>query len=363
MIFITNEPEGINAEILDSLETKQRIWRSFNLWNINQKFAEFSCSELSSESRARSATSIVKEVLEAHGKESLGRYMADLAQIETGVQKINPELRDHVSHSVYTFFLGLYFKSKLPQIKIRRPLSWKLAAFLHDIGYPVEHYTRLIGEYLNSVNSLKMGIINNIQLSRVPYSINIKNLEKLVSGRNAFELIKSRLEKWDLTVDIKEIYYRKMSDGIVDHGILSALVVLNIVDALFFHNNPHNLKKHDWDGPIDWSINWFYRDNLDAASAIAVHNLPLNKLGSRISFEKAPLLYLLLLCDSLQIWDRYSPKKLACGPNSIKMEFKENKIICNLKLPDEEFQEVKNDVGRLQSSQIELELIQEGIAK
>jgi len=286
--------------------------------------------------------------------------MRRLAEIEIGVQKFNPKLRDHVNHSVYVFFLGLYLESNLEKIIKGNPLCWKLAAFLHDIGYPIELFSRSTGEYLDEVNSLRMEIIqkNKQKLGTPTHSLQIKDFENLISGKNAFELINNRLADWGVSVDLKRIYEARMKKGIVDHGILSSLIVLNIIDTLYTKYNPDNLETPVIREDLDWSISYFKRDILDAVSAIAAHNLTSDDLKSPIIFEKAPMLHLLSLCDSLQIWNRFSPELQVYPPDALDFKFEENQVTCSLALSDKDFKLVQDGVNRLQSNQIILQLKQ-----
>jgi len=347
--------EGINLDIFNSLKNNQKTWECFSLGPLDHRLAEFF-----SEPQPDRAIPIIRNILQKHGKDRLAEYAVRLAEIEIGVQKFNPRLRDHVNHSVYVFFLGLFLKNNIGQIKVK-PLSWKLAALLHDISYPIELFSRSIGEYLESVHSLKTEITQNVTptQSKMPaHSILLKDFESLVSGKNAFELINTRLADWNLKLDLKSVYNRKMEGGIVDHGILSALVVLNVIDAWYFKYNPNALEESVIHDNLDWSRKYFHYDILDAASAIAVHNLTLDELKTEICFEKAPLLFVLLFCDSLQIWNRNSPELQVYGPTSIKLGFKENQILCGIDLSGEDFDKVRKDVERLGSKRFNIILQQ-----
>lgn len=347
--------EGINAKILNNLKNNQALWRRYSLDPIARDVTKFFPKP-----KPNLAVSIIGKVLQKHGKDVFAEYMRRLAKIEIGVQKFNPRLRDHVNHSVYTFFLGLYFESNLKKIRIGSPLSWKLAAFLHDIGYPIELFSSSTREYLDKVHSLRTDIIqkNRHKIKAPTYSLYIRDFENLISGNNAFELINSRLSDWGISVDLKQVYEGKMKKGMVDHGILSSLMVLNIIDALYVRYNPDGLEAPVVRENLDWSMSYFKHDILDAVSAIAAHNLTLDDLKSPVISEKTPTLYFLSLCDSLQVWNRFSPELQVYSPNSIDFKFEKNRVSCSLALSDKDFQRTQDDVSRLQSGRINLQITQ-----
>jgi len=225
--------QGVNARIAEALEENRSLQRRYGLESMIANL-----EELLSEPSPTKAVSIIRRILKKHGKDIFGDYMARLAEIETAIQRFNPGLRDHVNHSVYVFLLGLLLETNFSLIKVRRALTWKLATFLHDVGYPIELFSRSTGDYLGQVHSLRNEIVEDSRYTAPTHSIDIENLENLASGRNAFELMNSRLAKWGLCVDLKQIYEKKMKRGVVDHGILSSIVVLNIIDALYYRYNP-----------------------------------------------------------------------------------------------------------------------------
>lgn len=345
--------KGVNAEIFSTLANNRTLRRQLSLDPVINRLTMFL-----SEPRVDLALSIIEEILRRHGKDVLAEYMKRLAQIEIGVQKFNPRLRDHVNHSVYVFFLGLHLGSRLERIREIKPLTWKLASFLHDVGYPIELFSTSTGEYLKKVHSLRINILQrNLQkLSAPTHMLHIRDFENLVSGKNAFELMSDRLKDWDISIDLKQIYEEKMKKGIIDHGILSSLIVLNIIDALYFKYNPQCLETRKVRENLDWSMKYFKHDILDAVSAIAAHNLTLGDLKSPIVLEKTPTLYFLALCDSLQVWNRFSPKLQVYTADSLHFEFEGNQVLCTLAVSQSDFDRVQNEISRLQSKQVILKL-------
>jgi len=52
---------------------------------------------------------------------------------------------------------------------------------------------------------------------------------------------------------------------------------------------------------LDWPIDFFDKDILDAIPSMSIHNLTLKELGGKLALEKAPLPFLLVLSDALQL--------------------------------------------------------------
>ncbi|MBP1990560.1 hypothetical protein [Paenibacillus eucommiae] len=109
---------------------------------------------------------------------------------------------------------------------------------------------------------------------------------------------------------LPEFAYQMASSGydghpVVDHGVASGLILLKYTSIWYwlskhasethpqlheelnarFHYFPHVLEKHV----------------IPACKAVAYHNMP----GVKFQLEQEPLLYLAVLCDEMQIWDRF----------------------------------------------------------
>jgi hypothetical protein len=344
-------PHGIESKILAAIEDNKRNLE-YSLVTIGADLNAFL-----SDPNQMDAVQIIKHILAKHGKDKLAEYMARLANVEIGVERFNPYVRDHVVHSIYVFLIGLLFKSNCAHFSLVKPLSWKLTALLHDVGYPVELFSRSIGEYLNNVYSMKNEIVRSpTSLPTVEYSVTLQDFERLYSGQDSFELINKRLTEWGIITDLNGIYRSRMQNGVVDHGILSALITLNIIDALYVQNNPEAIRDSFVVDGIDWAMDYFYGDVLNAVASIAIHNLTSEELKSKIFLEKAPLPYLLIVSDALQIWNRHSPKLPVYNPNVIEMEFEEDKVKCRLQVNDEDYLRAREDISRIESSKLEIDL-------
>lgn len=75
-----------------------------------------------------------------------------------------------------------------------------------------------------------------------------------------------------------------------------------LVDLKYQEHNPQRKRQSVTVGNSDWNQKYFENDIVSACSAIFLHNLP--NAFEKINKNKAPLPYLLKLCDELQNWDR-----------------------------------------------------------
>lgn len=332
---------GINKYIHDIVLRDQIILEGFKLTNAKREIRSFLGAH-GFENRRKWAISISNKALKRHGKgKTFHPFLSRLAEIETGVQQYNPVLRDHISHSVYVFLLGLSFMSRLGSVRID-PLSWKIASLLHDIGYPLQLFSDSIKKYLNLVHEYK----SEMSGFGVPinYLVSMQGLEVLkFSDDDAFHTIEGRLEDWGIRLDLQDICLRYQCQGRVNHGILSALIVMNLIDSLYANNNPKREESKILDD-IDWGKHYFDTQIVDAVSAMSVHNI-LEEID-QISFENSPIAYLLILCDNLQQWDRYSPGQRVYDPNSVDIKFGRNQIACKLALSESRIHEIQEVVGK-----------------
>ena len=87
-------------------------------------------------------------------------------------------------------------------------------------------------------------------------------------------------------------------------------------------------------------------DIVSSATALFLHNIkkeyPDHK--NQISFLKAPLAFVLILCDIFQEWDRYSEKKEIFGGDEFNIECDGDQI--TLFVPETIRAKVRNEVER-----------------
>lgn len=266
------------------------------------------------EERQKKSTYIIGIILDKHGKAYILRFLIGLAKVEPKIQELQPWVRDHVVHAVNTFILGAYILDKVsfPQFVSSHfdyQFMWKLCGPTHDLGYPIEIAHNINQPFADEVNNILISINSPspmVELERYP-----KKLDKLCGNRDANIIIQNRLTDWALDIDLEDYYAWLRERNRTDHGVVSALAQLKIIDALYYRANPQrNYEYIEYDG-FDFNQKFFDLDIVSASSALIVHNIDLNYNGfsNKISFKIAPLAFLLFVCDTFQEWDRYSENR------------------------------------------------------
>jgi len=298
--------------------------------------------------RQQRAINIVERVLIAHGKEKLLSYLVELARVEHGIRELEPWVRDHVVHAVLSFILGIYFNEKF--MKPSYPVDhfqWKISGLLHDIGYPVQIARNILQPFENTVNGIKHdlgGVAEEVRFIVIP-----KNLDKLTNELSSLNIIQSRLEDWNLNIDVELVYRHMIETGKVCHGMISALALLWIIDLMYHKFNPARQYKdiYQTNSSINWNQMYFEDHIVSACSAIFIHNLN-NKYFSaaKIDREIAPLAFLLKLSDSLQDWERPSLQNpIGIPASNYDIEVDNKKIIFKANLPNNRKQKIRHEIN------------------
>lgn len=267
------------------------------------------------EKRQKKSIEIISKILDIHGKADIVKFLGRLARIEPRIQELQPWVRDHVVHAINTFLLGVFILEKVnfPPFEGARfgyPFMWKLCGPTHDLGYPVE-----IAHNISAPSIVKElnDILNTIDSPspRVEPELYPRSLSRLCGNLDANQLIQERVTEWELGINIKKYYRWLKRKNKTDHGVVSALVQLKVVDALYYKVNPKkeyiDINKND----LNFNQKNFDLDIVSASSALFIHNIDLNYRGfsNKISFNLAPIAFLLFLCDTFQEWDRYSENR------------------------------------------------------
>lgn len=335
---------GIDKLIHDDVMLDRQILDRFGLVSVNDDIKRF-IIEKHFQRRTSLAISISKKSLEIHGKKDIEPFVSRLAEVEGGVQRYNRRLRDHVNHSVYVYLLGLLLMKETNCIDLVDPLCWKIASLLHDIGYPLQLFSSSIKEYLVLFRNHKLKM-SGFQ-APLEYSVSLKGLEVLkFSDSDAFTVIENRLGDWGIHQNLRSIWEEQQKQGKLNHGILSALITINLIDSLYEKNNEEHEEHRIIDG-VDWGKYCFETQVLPAVAAISLHDI-LDDVES-ISLEDSRIAYFLVLSDNLQQWNRYQPGRKACSPSSVNIEFCNSQILCKLTLPKKRMPQVEEAVEKLKS--------------
>lgn len=297
------------------------------------------------------------------GYDNIRKLIEMLSDHEFHSGELLSKHRDHYSHSVYVFSLGLAIYASdgvyrrtfnefygLKQDEYYTFLYlWGLTSLFHDIGYPFQLAHEQVKNYLEELwieqdnNGSASGCGNSLSKeqekeirSTLPY-VSFKNMDAFlkinpdigekVSKKAGIDIVFSSInellaygvnkrEGYDYDALVKTLKRRvEEQPYFMDHGYFSSVILLK---KLF--ENPEFK---------------FTENHLDVVTAILIHN-SLNKYdvenAHRIAISEHPLSYLLILCDELQSWDRK-----AYGKNSkrkpiawdVEFDISDNKIKAN----------------------------------
>ena len=280
------------------------------------------------------AVDLIKNIMSEHGKKEFGKHLVDLAQVEFGTREFKPRHRDHVLHSMFIFILGIVINEKLlhPDVRVN-PFEWKLASLFHDIGYPIQIANSMLKTFARETNEIgKTFKSHNKYLN---FKIVPEGFEKLSNCVNSFNLIQECIDKWGIQIDVKKEYDCMIDSGNIDHGIISSLAILNMVDLMYQEYNPKRAYKTIPKNGFDFDQKYFDNHVVSACSAIYIHNLPLKCFKNKISRNDAPVAFLLRLSDCLQEWDRPSGEnRNGSSSNNFEIEFDVNKLNLHINLSD-----------------------------
>lgn len=257
--------------------------------------------------RQENAINLLKDIMEEHRKECFFKYLTELARVEYGSRELAPQHRDHIVHAMLSFILGIYISEKFlkpSDIKIE-PFQWKLASLFHDIGYPIQVASNyLLKPFGDNINKIMESL--GVENKNLHFKIAVDGFENLTNDKNSFDLIDKRIDEWDIDIHSKEVYNRMLESGKIDHGIISSLTLLNVIDLIYQKYNPERKYSDVIKNDVNFNQKFFEHDVVSACSAIFIHNLNSEDFPTKIDRSKAPIAFLLRLSDCLQEWERPS---------------------------------------------------------
>lgn len=294
----------------------------------------------------------------------LGEFdLAELEELRATVQasellRVIPYARqtDHSAHTLYLFLLGIYlFFACTPlragiakflnvpndsaELVSRFLFQWAFVSLLHDIGYvfqgrskneirAVDRYFRtatITSLMVDASSNLKRAVRKSFSRLEIKPFEPIQNAEDMITtlrympwatrapgfSEDAFEtFFNVGPEDQQITSDdLEEFAYRVastgydgFSEGTVDHAIASGLFLLRYSTLWYWLAAENGFT--DFFKP--YKNNYPSTDIAAACFATAAHNL----IGThakkvKLEFEKNPIMYLGVLCDELQKWDRF----------------------------------------------------------
>ena len=303
------------------------------------------------------------------------RMVELLEEFEANGSALLMQHRDHYSHSVYVFVLGLAiyesndnFRKAFNTFYHFNPDGndpdnsheaanfflkyWGFTSLFHDIGYPFELTFEQIISYFESGDDMR---------GKNPF-ITYRNIESLTRlkpgtkkrfqqlyGRNfdtidevlAFDITQKLGKTYGFSEEyLLDILQKKTTKPenyayYMDHAYFSALnLFLGLSDA-------YGLESQD-SQPVDGSSaprpDTFQRAHVDVLTAIALHyvvyrySIAFSDEGTKptLNMDLHPLAWLLILCDELQCWDRIAygrNSKSELQPMSVEFDFSHNRLV------------------------------------
>ncbi len=267
------------------------------------------------------------------GYDTTGLLLELLSEHEMNASSLLMKHRDHYSHSVYVFLIGLAIYQEQPAFRnaYNRKYGfdegkeaachflehWGLTALFHDIGYPFEIAHQQMKAYV-----CKLDKSNNDSYGFAPY-VSYKNVDDFAASRlgDLNELyahaIIQRLQDGYLARTDAEAYRAEyqLTKTLKDRAVHETPALLDYLymDHAYFSGlmlAKTYLNQHK---EIQ-STEQLPEGVMDAFCAIILHNSLFKftmrgflhtREPLRLS-DGQPLAYLLMLCDELQCWDRTS---------------------------------------------------------
>lgn len=309
-----------------------------------------------------------------------------LSEYENNGSGILMKHRDHYSHSVYVFCLGLaiYESNKKYREAYKKSYKlederkaahhylkyWGMTSLFHDIGYPFELPFEQVCAYFEVDNKKRkegaFGNSTNVKRSEIPYLV-YHNLKPLIE-------IDEGVQK-----ELKELEGLSDNENFSTTNELFAYILANKFEKKYGHLDEYASKKEELQAYLEakpevpdkfnyfmdhayFSANLLFKKlfkelkvlndivTLDALTGILLHNSlykfcvanpkkDLENLKMHLSYKRQgnipltadvhPLAYMLMLCDELQCWDRTAygrDSKTQLHPMGCSFVFSNDKI-------------------------------------
>jgi hypothetical protein len=309
--------------------------------------------------RIQMAEKLTEEILNLTDFSDIIPLRAEVATLELKRLIHYQRQTDHTAHTVYLFLLGIWIYDNIPQlsdlinkeISSKKPIKmfifrWTFASLLHDVGYLFYNYT--IGENKTSWDKFGDMFNKDFIMKHVgkPLDRTMSDLETLYNEFSESYVVpsyseqSSALELIDKLDDIPWIDYllEETQPGLkilslpedkherlilftqnvatngyvegkvnpeVDHAVASGLMLLKYTSVWYWIYKKAMKHYPNLYAELTKSYNYpedvFRKHVIPACRAVAYHNIK----GMKFNYEKHPLLYLEVLCDELQMWDRF----------------------------------------------------------
>lgn len=310
--------------------------------------------------RVQIAEKISEQILKLSDFNDIIPLRDEVATLEINRLLTYGKQTDHTVHTLYMFLLGVWIYDNIPilrseidkSINSKKPIKmfifqWIFASLLHDVGYLffnyetvnnnkswevfdrmftfsyikenagklsnesneklIQVYDDFSEEYGNSLCHSKLTKAKNLldQLNFMPWN------GKLISGQVCgLDILRANFDKNNI---LSEFAYKIATIGYddkkiepeVDHAIASGLMLLKYTSLWYWMCKSASKK----DDKLSAELNCLFRypeevlqkHVIPACRAVIYHNIT----GIQVRIDDQPLLYLAILCDELQFWDRF----------------------------------------------------------
>jgi hypothetical protein len=263
---------------------------------------------------------------------------------------------DHTAHTLYLFLLGIWVYDHIPQIREAVDTSidgskqvkmfifqWMFASLLHDVGY-------LFYDFEEGNNSSLWNIYDEMlsfdymlrfsdNLSQTgkkelkdlwddftrQYTLSVhakqKDSKELIEALDNIPWLSELIPGYQsglLTMDLQssigsglpQFAYQMATTGydgkpVVDHGVASSLILLKYTSIWYWISKRSAEEKPQLYKELNSDFHYYShvleKHVVPACRAVAYHNMH----GVKFNLQQDPLLFLAVLCDELQIWDRF----------------------------------------------------------
>lgn len=283
--------------------------------------------------------------------EKTRRMIELLSEFEANGSGLLMKHRDHYSHSVYVFILGLaiyrsntvYREAYLKHYGFEDERSaayhylqyWGLASLFHDIGYPFELPFEQVASYFE---------VNGDKRAERPF-VAYHGLEPFIAIDRDIGASLKEMSGGKSFSTTNELFAYLLADKLADtYGFTEAQMLEYLTEKPKRPDKFNHFMDHAYFsatvlfkklfGELKCSLN---QASLDALTAILMHNslykfsIAHYKSEGNKPFQAAlhPLAYMLMLCDELQCWDRQAygrNSKTELHPMGCTFDFSDNHV-------------------------------------
>jgi hypothetical protein len=306
--------------------------------------------------RLQQAEFLSERILSLTDFEDMAPLRSEVATLEIKRLIAYKKQTDHTAHTLYLFLLGIWVYDHIIEIRQAVDISiesnkpvkmflfqWTFASLLHDVGYlyydfeesrnteswrifdemlSIDYFERFVGN-LSSEATTEFRELWKIFVERYELPKHaeqgdskqlIKTLDQIPWLTELLPSYQSGLDSMNSTENIgyglPQFAYQMATTGydghpVVDHGVASSLILLKYTSVWYWLSKnaaeTYPLLHKEMNAHFHYYPSVLEKHVIPACKAVSYHNMP----GVKFNLDQEPLLYLAVLCDELQIWDRF----------------------------------------------------------